>query len=62
MMRPVVNLKTCTIEYIGTLEQLYLNVAVSPEDIEDGVCSNLLYLSLSVSVFSCNYILEFVIT
>lgn len=41
MMRPVVNLTTHTIEYIGTLEQLYLNVAVSPEDIEDGVHTHL---------------------
>lgn len=37
MMRPVVNLSTMTVEYIGTLEQLYLNIAVSPETIEEGV-------------------------
>ncbi|KAK3866677.1 hypothetical protein Pcinc_027812 [Petrolisthes cinctipes] len=37
MMRPVVHLDTHTVEYIGTLEQLYLNIAVTPEDIEQGV-------------------------
>lgn len=37
MMRPVINLSTNTVEYVGSLEQLYLNVAVSPEGIEEGV-------------------------
>ena len=37
MMRPVINLETRTIEYIGSLEQLYLTVAVSPEEIEEEV-------------------------
>ncbi|XP_042229280.1 DNA-directed RNA polymerase I subunit RPA2-like isoform X2 [Homarus americanus] len=41
MMRPVINLTTYSIEYIGTLEQLYLNVAITPEDIEDGVHTHL---------------------
>ncbi|XP_045611530.1 DNA-directed RNA polymerase I subunit RPA2 isoform X2 [Procambarus clarkii] len=41
MMRPVINLTTHTIEYIGTLEQLYLNVAVTPEDIKEGVHTHL---------------------
>ncbi|XP_053642694.2 DNA-directed RNA polymerase I subunit RPA2 isoform X1 [Cherax quadricarinatus] len=41
MMRPVINLQTYTIEYIGTLEQLYLNVAVTPEYIEQGVHTHL---------------------
>ncbi|XP_068242605.1 DNA-directed RNA polymerase I subunit RPA2 [Palaemon carinicauda] len=34
MMRPVINLSTNTVEYIGTFEQLYLDIAVSPEDCE----------------------------
>lgn len=41
MLRPVINLDTHTIEYVGTLEQLYLNVAVTPEDIEEGVHTHL---------------------
>ncbi|XP_063881547.1 DNA-directed RNA polymerase I subunit RPA2-like [Scylla paramamosain] len=41
MMRPVINLDTRTIEYIGSLEQLYLTVAVSPEEIEEGVHTHL---------------------
>ncbi|XP_047488694.1 DNA-directed RNA polymerase I subunit RPA2-like [Penaeus chinensis] len=41
MMRPVINLATNTVEYVGTLEQLYLNVAVSPEGIEEGIHTHL---------------------
>lgn len=41
MMRPVINLSTNTVEYVGSLEQLYLNVAVSPEGIEEGVHTHL---------------------
>ncbi|XP_064102895.1 LOW QUALITY PROTEIN: DNA-directed RNA polymerase I subunit RPA2-like [Macrobrachium nipponense] len=37
MMRPVINLSTRTVEYIGTFEQLYMDIAVSPEDYEEGV-------------------------
>ncbi|XP_076031533.1 RNA polymerase I subunit Rpl135 [Oratosquilla oratoria] len=40
MMRPVINLSMKTIEYIGTFEQIYLNIAVTPEDIEEGVHSH----------------------
>ncbi|KAK7070087.1 DNA-directed RNA polymerase I subunit RPA2 [Halocaridina rubra] len=37
MMRPVINLALNAVEYIGTLEQIYLNIAVTPEDLEEGV-------------------------
>ncbi|CAL4133379.1 unnamed protein product, partial [Meganyctiphanes norvegica] len=40
MMRPVINLDTKSIEFIGTLEQNFLNVAVSPEQIEDGILNH----------------------
>lgn len=37
MMRPVMNLAANKIEYIGTFEQIYLNVCVIPEEAYEGV-------------------------
>lgn len=53
MMRPVVNLQHGLIEYVGTLEQLYLNIAVSLDDIEDGVkgLCNRVFTLLVILVF-----------
>ena len=38
MMRPVTNLVTNTKELIGSFEQVYLNVAVCPEEVNKKVC------------------------
>ena len=37
MMRPVKNLSTNDIEYIGTMEQCYLHVCVKPEEFVENV-------------------------
>ena len=37
MMRPVLNLAHGKIELIGTFEQVYLNVAISSEEVIPGV-------------------------
>ena len=37
MMRPVTNLTTNDIEYIGTMEQCYLHVCVRPEEFVENV-------------------------
>lgn len=37
MVRPVKNLVSKTTELIGTLEQVYLHVALNPEDVIPGV-------------------------
>ncbi|XP_077978209.1 DNA-directed RNA polymerase I subunit RPA2-like [Glandiceps talaboti] len=40
MMRPVVNLVTNTQEMIGTFEQVYMNIAVIPEEINEGLTTH----------------------
>ena len=37
MMRPVKNLSVNKIELVGTFEQVYLNVCVTPEEAYEGV-------------------------
>lgn len=37
MMRPVMNLAAKKVEYIGTFEQIYLNICVTPEEAYEGV-------------------------
>lgn len=37
MMRPVKNLAFKRIEYIGTFEQIYMNVAVVEDELNEGV-------------------------
>ncbi len=37
MMRPVVNLTTNNVEYIGTMEQCYLHVCIKPEEFIENV-------------------------
>jgi hypothetical protein len=44
MMRPVKNLSTNDIEYIGTMEQCYLHVCVKPEEFVENVIINVIYL------------------
>ncbi|KAM3959804.1 RNA polymerase I subunit Rpl135 [Aphomia sociella] len=51
MMRPVINLATGSLELIGTLEQLYLDVAVTQEEIIKGRTT---HLELSKSAFMSN--------
>lgn len=41
MMRPLYNLVSDNIEYVGTFEQIYLDVAVTPEEIYKGNCLTL---------------------
>lgn len=43
MMRPVMNLAAKKVEYIGTFEQIYLNVCVTPEEAYEGVILLFLY-------------------
>jgi DNA-directed RNA polymerase I subunit RPA2 len=38
MMRPVINLQAKKLEYIGTFEQLYLDICIVPEEAYNGVC------------------------
>ena len=51
MMRPVFNLVARDIEYIGTLEQVYLEVAVTPSETYPGVTT---HLELSEAAFLSN--------
>lgn len=37
MMRPVINLYTKSVEFIGTFEQVYLNIAISTDQIDNEV-------------------------
>ncbi len=41
MMRPVINLQVNEIEYIGTFEQLYLDICIIPEEAYPGVRNNI---------------------
>ncbi len=43
MMRPVKNLSTNDIEYIGTMEQCYLHVCVKPEEFVENVMVNFFF-------------------
>lgn len=36
MMRPVLNLAVNKIEFIGTFEQVYMEIAVTPQEMYDG--------------------------
>lgn len=40
MMRPVKNLQTNSVEYIGTFEQVYLNVCVSQDEAHPGITTH----------------------
>lgn len=40
-MRPVINLSTNQLELIGTMEQLYLDIAVTAQEIHKGACITL---------------------
>ena len=51
MMRPVMNLAAKKIEYIGTFEQVYLNICVTPEEAYEGLTS---HQELSKTAFLSN--------
>ncbi|XP_050675034.1 DNA-directed RNA polymerase I subunit RPA2 isoform X2 [Leptidea sinapis] len=51
MMRPVINLATGQLELIGTMEQLYLDIAISQNEIIKGKTT---HLELSKSAFMSN--------
>ena len=40
MMRPVINLRAKKIEYLGTFEQLYLDICIIPEEAYKNVRSS----------------------
>ncbi|XP_070550165.1 DNA-directed RNA polymerase I subunit RPA2-like [Ptychodera flava] len=41
LMRPVLNLVTNTTEMIGTFEQVYMNIAVNPHEIHEGLTTHM---------------------
>lgn len=41
MIRPVKNLATDTVEYIGSFEQVYMDIAVLPQDIHPGMTTHM---------------------
>nr|XP_012136993.1 PREDICTED: DNA-directed RNA polymerase I subunit RPA2 isoform X3 [Megachile rotundata] len=51
MMRPVMNLASKKIEYIGTFEQVYLNICVTPEEAYEGLTT---HQELSKTAFLSN--------
>lgn len=51
MMRPVLNLRAKKIEYIGTFEQVYLDVAISANEAYEGITT---HLELSKTAFMSN--------
>ncbi|GBP19314.1 DNA-directed RNA polymerase I subunit RPA2 [Eumeta japonica] len=51
MMRPVINLSLNQLELIGTMEQLYLDIAVTPKEIYKGKTT---HIELSKSAFLSN--------
>lgn len=51
MMRPVFNLRAKKIEYIGTFEQVYLEVAISADEAYEGITT---HLELSKTAFMSN--------
>lgn len=51
MMRPVINLSVNKIELIGTFEQVYLNVAITDEDVQKG---NMTHKELENTAFLSN--------
>ncbi|XP_038219535.1 DNA-directed RNA polymerase I subunit RPA2 isoform X1 [Zerene cesonia] len=54
MMRPVINLSTGQLELIGTMEQLYLDIAVTQTEIIKGNLRKTTHLELSKSAFMSN--------
>ncbi|VVC96038.1 unnamed protein product [Leptidea sinapis] len=50
MMRPVINLATGQLELIGTMEQLYLDIAISQNEIIKGKTT---HLELSNNMYQC---------
>lgn len=62
MMRPVINLLTNKIELIGTFEQVYLNICVTPEEAYKGKLFILCYIltvnsSHKINLITCRPIL-----
>lgn len=51
MMRPIMNLAAKNIEYIGTFEQIYLDICVTPEEAYEGLTS---HQELSKTAFLSN--------
>lgn len=52
MMRPVINLQAKEIEYIGTFEQLYLDICIIPEEAFPGV-------KIVISQIDCSCFINF---
>lgn len=57
MMRPIMNLAAKNIEYIGTFEQIYLDICVTPEEAYEGV----IYYFFILFFFVISYLLYYFI-
>lgn len=57
MMRPIMNLAAKNVEYIGTFEQIYLDICVTPEEAYEGV---IYYFFYSFLLFLIYYVILFV--
>lgn len=54
MMRPVKNLKANKIEYIGSFEQVYMNICIDGEEAYEGVSKFTFHLNLNlVPLYVC---------
>lgn len=51
MMRPVINLKANKVEYIGSFEQVYMNICINPEEAYEGVTT---HMEISKTAFMSN--------
>lgn len=51
MMRPVTNLKANKIEYIGSFEQVYMNICIDAEEAYEGVTT---HMEISKTAFMSN--------
>lgn len=65
MMRPVINLATQKIEYIGTFEQIYMEICVIPEEAYEGVnmYTYIIFLrALSFKIFALFFKISYNVT
>lgn len=59
MMRPVINLTAKKIEYIGTFEQLYLDICITPNEAYAGVSYQFVNLNTLILKFGINTAFHF---
>ncbi|GAB6027162.1 DNA-directed RNA polymerase I subunit RPA2 [Chamberlinius hualienensis] len=56
MVRPVRNLVSNLVEYIGTMEQVYLDISVVPEEIQPGITTHMELKAINILSFMANLI------